>query len=757
MTPRLTVVVPTFNRARVLAKCLRALSRQDCGAGDIEVIVADDGSADETRKVCESFDGNGLRLGYLYQPNTGANAARNRAIASARGALILLINDDTIATPQMIRAHLAAHDQHPDDRIAVLGRVTVSPDVPASRLAPLHLDRAFASLADRRELDWTAFYTCNVSVKKSLLDRGGAFEERLRYHEDLELAERLSHHGLTVVYRPEALGFHEHCLTEDEFFAIAAREARALATWSRLSPHVTPRLAPLGFEPAQPVGRRARHRLVELAINPLTFNAWRHVARRCPIDRVSLRLYDQMYQCRKRSHLRRELRHASAGNTVLPPGPQRRFPGAMLIALRRGPLDFMMRLAREHGDVAYYRVGPHRVFLLSHPDFVKDVLVTQEARFSKGRGFERAKRLFGNGLLTSEGAFHLRQRRLAQPAFHRARVQAYGDVMSTCAESECAGWHDAAAFDIHEAMRRVTLAIAGRTLFGADLATESEELGAALTDALRLFETVTMPFGDLVDKLPFGTVKRFEAARARLDDTVHRIIRNRRAAGAGDDLLSLLLRAQDVDGATGAMTDEQLRDECMTMFLAGHETTANALAWTWYLLSQHPDLQGRAQLEVDEAVGARTPTGADYTRLPYLDQIVSESLRLYPPAWMIDRRVIDGYRVAGYEVPRDAIVVVSPFVIHRDPRFFPDPLRFDPDRWTAEARAAQPRHAYFPFGGGTRQCIGEGFARMSTVLVLATVLRQWTISAAHDQRADMRPMVTLRPRHGIRVIARKRR
>ena len=430
---------------------------------------------------------------------------------------------------------------------------------------------------------------------------------------------------------------------------------------------------------------------------------------------------------------------------LLPPGPKRRFPGAILFQLRRGPIEFMTRVAREYGDIAYYRVGPHRVYLLSHPDHVKDVLVTNEACFVKGRGFERAKRLFGEGLLTSEGDFHLRQRRLAQPAFHRSRVVSYGDVMSDYADRVAATWVDGKAMDIHDAMRRVTMLIAGKTLFDADLDSEADGLKPALTDAFRLFETVTTPLSALFEKLPFGAVRRSDAAQARLDSTIFRIIRDRRADQRDrGDLLSILLQAE--------MTDQQLRDECMTIFLAGHETSANALAWTWYLLSQHPEVQTRARLEVDTVVGARAPTGSDYPNLVYLERVLAESLRLFPPAWMIDRRVVGSYEIGGFNLPLDSIVVVSPYVLHHDARFFPDPMRFDPDRWAGDGQIGRPRYAYFPFGAGSRHCIGEAFAKMSAVLVMASVLRRWTLAPAPDQRADMWPMVTLRPRHGIRVI-----
>ncbi|MEO5693092.1 MAG: glycosyltransferase family A protein [Usitatibacter sp.] len=307
---KLSVIVPTYNRAATVSKCIAALRAQDAPADDFEIVVSDDGSQDDTRARVQAF----LVLGapqvrYLHQENAGANRARNRAIAIARGEILLIINDDTIPTPGMVRQHLAAHEQFPDDRVAVLGRVTIAPELPHSRFAALHLDRAYALIGERRELDWRAFFTCNVSVKKSLLERGGFFEERIRYHEDLELAERLSHHGLRVIYRPEALGYHDHFLTEEEFFSIAAREARALATWARIAPRLVPALAEFGYGPALPPVRRLKHRLLGVAVNRATIAFWRGVARACParLEALAQRIYLLLYQSEKRAHLRREI------------------------------------------------------------------------------------------------------------------------------------------------------------------------------------------------------------------------------------------------------------------------------------------------------------------------------------------------------------------------------------------------------------------------------------------------------------------
>jgi glycosyltransferase involved in cell wall biosynthesis len=303
--PELSVVIPSYNRSAIVERCVRALCAQTCAAARYEIIVSDDGSPDDTAAVVAALQQQfaGHAIVYLHQPNAGANRARNRAIGAARGGLLLFINDDTIAVPRMLEEHLAAHAEQPDDRVAVLGRMTVSPDLPPSRLAPLHLDRAFVRLRDGQMLDWRGFFTCNVSVKKSLLDRGGLFEERMRYHEDLELAWRLSAQGLRVWYRAQALGYHDHFLAEPEFFAIAAREARSLATWAKLAPQARPLLAELGFEPEVALAKRLRHHVFDAVLNPALRPLWLALARRGP-ERLGLALYDQLYLARKRAALR---------------------------------------------------------------------------------------------------------------------------------------------------------------------------------------------------------------------------------------------------------------------------------------------------------------------------------------------------------------------------------------------------------------------------------------------------------------------
>ncbi len=438
------------------------------------------------------------------------------------------------------------------------------------------------------------------------------------------------------------------------------------------------------------------------------------------------------------------------------PGPQRTLPGARLLdyfAFRRDPLRFLAQLARDYGDVAQFHIGPQRVFLLNHPALIKDVLVTHQDSFMKGRALQRAKRLLGEGLLTSEGAHHRRQRRLAQPAFHRQRIESYGAVMVDYAARSGERWRDKETLDIAHEMMRLTLAIVGQTLFAADVESEADEIGGALTEIMELFQLLMLPYAEYLEKLPLPAMRRFQRARAQLDSVIYRIIEERRRGGKDrGDLLSMLLLAQDEEGDGGRMTDEQLRDEVMTIFLAGHETTANALAWTWYLLAQHPEVETKLHAEIDAVLeNGRRPTVADLPRLRYTEMVLAESMRLYPPAWTIGRLALKDFRAGEYVVPAGSLVLLSQFVTHRDPRFFPDPTRFDPERWTPEAKEARPQYAYFPFGGGPRRCIGEGFAWMEGTLLIATIARRWRMRLVPSHPVVPHPRLTLRPKHGIHL------
>ncbi len=411
---------------------------------------------------------------------------------------------------------------------------------------------------------------------------------------------------------------------------------------------------------------------------------------------------------------------------VWPPGPPRTFASRFTYGLGRDPLSFVSRLARTYGDVAHVSMAGEELVLLSHPQLIRDVLVTNQRNFRKGRGLERARRLLGDGLLTSEGDTHLRQRRLLQPAFHKERIAAYAGTMTEYADRVQARWADGATIDAAQEMTRLTLGVVGRTLFDADVEAQARNVGEALTAVLESFWMMMLPGIDLLEKLPIPVLARSRDARARLDAIIFGLIAERRASpGDRGDLLSMLLLAQDEEQGGRGMTDQQVRDEAMTIFLAGHETTANALAWTWYLLSQSPEIEARLHQEVDRALGGRMPTLADIPNLAFVEQVVTESMRLYPPAWIVGRRAIGEYRVNGYVLPARSLVLVSPYVTHRDPRFFPEPDRFHPARWTPEFRQGLMPFAYFPFGGGTRRCIGESFAWMELVLVTATIAQRW--------------------------------
>src|SRR6266511_2553820 len=422
------------------------------------------------------------------------------------------------------------------------------------------------------------------------------------------------------------------------------------------------------------------------------------------------------------------------------------------------PLAFGLDIARQYGDIAYYKAGPLHVYQLAHPDLARQILVEQPEKFVKSRFITRAFRPFaGDGLLTSDGALWRQQRKLIQPAFHRGRLATYGDVMVARAVQTADSFEDGHVIEIDVEMAKLTLGIVVKTLFGADFTRESEEVSglmvAVLNAANQRLNGVLRP----PSWVPTPRNLREKRALARLDEMLHGVITTRRTSGEQRaDLLSVLLAAVDEESGT-RMSDRQLRDEMMTLFLAGHETTANALTWTWFLLSQNPAAEAGLFAEVDRMLGGRPPSVEDIPALRFTEQVFAESMRLYPPAWGVGRKAIRDQEIGGYRVPAGALVVMSAFVTQRDPRFFPDPGRFDPARFTAEARAARPRFAYFPFGGGARQCIGEPFAWMEGVLILATIAQGWRLRLLPGHRVEPQALITLRPRYGMRMVAERRR
>jgi cytochrome P450 len=433
-----------------------------------------------------------------------------------------------------------------------------------------------------------------------------------------------------------------------------------------------------------------------------------------------------------------------------PPGPKGYFLGDNLREYARDPLGFLSGCAREYGDVVRLGLMGQTFYLLSHPALIEYVLVENNRNFTKTRVFRRNRRLLGEGLLTSEGRFWRRQRRLAQPAFHRKRIAAYGEVMAAFAERSLRGWRVGQTIDVHEEMMRLTLEIVAKCLFGADVRAEAMDVGRAMKVALEDFSSqrrlIRIP-----KSVPTPHNLRFERAARGLDSIVLGIIEERRRSGEEDkgDLLSMLMLAEDESGER--MTDRQLRDEVMTLFLAGHETTANTLAWTFWLLSLNVAAEAKLAEELERVLDGRAPTVDDLPSLPYAERVIKESMRLYPPAWVMGREATEECEVGGYQMPAGTTALMSQWVMHRDPRYHHDPNRFDPDRWTTEYEEGLPRFAYFPFGGGPRQCIGASFAITEARLILATVAQRYKMELAPGQRVEPYASVTLRPKEGIRM------
>lgn len=442
---------------------------------------------------------------------------------------------------------------------------------------------------------------------------------------------------------------------------------------------------------------------------------------------------------------------------LLPPGPKGLPFIGSLIDYFRDPLGFLTKISREYGDIVYCTVGSRKMYLLNNPDHIKDVLVTHNRNFTKSRALERAKIVLGEGLLTNEGESHLRQRRIIQPVFHHKRIKTYGKVMADYGSRAGRGWRDGDTVDIHTEMTRLTLAVVSKTIFDADVESESDEIVKYLTDLVGLFTRFVFPFSEILDKLPLpGNTKAREAIK-RLDDFIYRLIEERRSdMGAIDDFLTMLLQAQDEEGDGKGMSDRQVRDEAITLFLAGQETMANTLTWTWYLLSQNPEAERKLQEEIDTVLAGRAPSVEDLGRLPYTHNVFKETLRLYPAAWALARRAINDYQVGGYIVPSGTDIFMSQFVVQRDPRYYPDPLKYDPNRWGADEESSLPKFAYFPFGGGPRRCIGEPFAWMEGVLITAAIASHWKMRLAPNHKVALDPLITIRPKYGMKMIVERR-
>jgi cytochrome P450 len=446
-------------------------------------------------------------------------------------------------------------------------------------------------------------------------------------------------------------------------------------------------------------------------------------------------------------------RHAQA---PLPPGPKGHPILGVMREFNRDTLAFITR-CRDYGDVVRMRFLYVTAYFLYHPDDIEYVVSSNAKNFFKAMSLRSNffQRLVGNGLLTSEGETWKRQRRLAQPAFHRQRISSYAQAMVDFTERMISTWREGEVRDIHRDMMRLTLEIVVRTLFNADVSQESDKVGKVLAAIVKPFASQATIKWILDNRLPTPAHRRFHREAKQIDDIVYRIIAERRASGLDQgDLLSMLLQAHDEDGSQ--MTDQQLRDEVMTLFLAGHETTALTLSWIWYLLAQNPQAEQKFHAELDEVLGGRMPVMEDLPRLKYIDTIAREAMRLYPPAYGLGREAIEDCEIGGYHVPRKTQVFMFQWATQRDPRFFDEPDRFIPERWTSDFIERLPKYAYFPFGGGPRFCIGSSFATMEIALVLATIGQRFRLALVPDHPVSLLPAMSLRPKDGIKVTIERR-
>jgi cytochrome P450 len=453
-----------------------------------------------------------------------------------------------------------------------------------------------------------------------------------------------------------------------------------------------------------------------------------------------------------------------------PPGLQRNLP---LYLFRRffrpgNPILLFEHLVKTYGPVSHYKLGGSNIVFINDPELIREILVTQASSFIKERTQNRMKILLGEGLITSEGEFHMRQRRIAAPAFHRQRIQAYAGMMVQRAAAMRDAWQPGQTFDMSGAMMKLTLEIVARTLFATDVTAAIREINDEVNVIMRLYNyLIALPRAESYLRWPIPGLVRFRKARARLDAQVYRMIAERRLSNQDrGDLLSMLMAARDEGeppaqpgnkpSAPTGMSDRQLRDEVITIFLAGYETVANALTWTWYLLSENPLAAERMRQEIDEALQGRLPTLEDVPRLRYTEMVFAESLRLYPPAWAMGRQSTQIVELGPYRLPEGTYFFFSQYILQRSQQFYPDPLRFDPERFSPEQKAVRPRFTYFPFGAGPRQCIGEAFAWMEGVLILATLAQRWSFHMVPGQIVDVQPKITLRPKYPMVMVAKER-
>lgn len=439
-----------------------------------------------------------------------------------------------------------------------------------------------------------------------------------------------------------------------------------------------------------------------------------------------------------------------------PPGPSRLRGFSHVGLFLRNRADFVHEIWNEYGDVCRFQMGFFDIYLVNRPDLVQHVFMNHEA-FPKSPTMNMLKLIIGDGLLVSKGEQHRRQRRLMQPAFQKRRIATYADIMIAEAARQGEHWKEGREVNIHREMMSLALEIVARTLFHSSADGLTERVSKALNALLPVINRIAQPTGALRMILPSPTNFRLLRARNELNKMIYHIIESRREDEQDHgDLLSVLLSARDDEGDGTGMTDKEIRDEAMTMFLAGHETTAIALTWTWYLLATNPDARRKLHDELDTVLGGRMPTMDDVDQLTYTRMVVAESLRLYPPVYLTDRMPAEDWDTGEYIIPKGKYLFLSPYLMHRHPEFYPDPERFDPERWTPEQIASRPKFSYFPFGGGLRTCIGEQFAWTEMILVVATLAQRWNLELVPGQHVETEALVTLRPKGGIQMVTRER-
>jgi cytochrome P450 len=456
-----------------------------------------------------------------------------------------------------------------------------------------------------------------------------------------------------------------------------------------------------------------------------------------------------------------DIRWRAAGKPVGPTLLPRLLRGEVF---RKNAAELLLANAEEYGDLVAFRAFGRGVLQFNHPELVQEMLVRDASHHHRNPVMQRSRDILGEGLLTSEEPLHMRQRRLAQPAFHRERIAAYGEVIAETTRTMTRRWSSGGVLDVRAEMMRLALRIVGKTLFDTELGQDFDKIAAAADSFQTFLPLAWLPFSRVLQASPLPSMRRIRRGREELDELIYRMIRERRADPRDrGDLLSMLMSSVDTEdtaqvGAEASMSDTQVRDECLTVMLAGHETTANALSFVLWLLAQHPSIQEELAAESARVLQGRTPTAANYPELRLAEQVFAEALRLYPPVWVTARTAAESYAYRGMKIEEGTILIAPQFAVHRDPRFFPEPLTFDPSRFTPEVKASRPRMAYFPFGAGSRQCIGEGLAWMEGTLALAAMMQEWRVRPLEGapKTIALAPSVTLRPRGPVLLRVERR-